>query len=81
VPEIVRQELQLNIGQATGFPEYISKELRKDRTMGAGFVSPHSHVLGLVSLKFIRHLTMTFKVDAKTGNANLFQFTQPQNNI
>jgi hypothetical protein len=33
------------------------------------------------SPEFIRHLITTFTLDVKTGNANLFQFTQqPQNN-
>jgi hypothetical protein len=33
------------------------------------------------SPEFIRHLITTFILDVKTGNANLFQFTQqPQNN-
>jgi hypothetical protein len=35
----------------------------------------------LSSTEFIRHLITTFTLDVKTGNANLFQFTQqPQNN-
>jgi hypothetical protein len=54
----------------------LNKEIRE-------YVGVHMRVaeLAYTSPEFIRHLITTFALDVKTGNANLFQFTQrPQNN-